>query len=83
MIHRAPSPDDRRVILIRITEKGSEKVREQDERSREFATMLLDRIPVEQQRKALEGLEHFRFALEASLPQVEARGSEKDTDCHD
>ncbi len=83
MIHRAPSPDDRRVILIRITEKGSEKVREQEARSREFTTLLLSRIPADQHRKALDGLEHYRAALEAILPLVDPDANERDRDCQE
>jgi len=70
MIHREPSPDDRRVILIRITDKGSAKVAEQGRQTERIAAMLLERIPTGKRAVVEEGLRVYLRALGEILPRL-------------
>jgi DNA-binding MarR family transcriptional regulator len=72
LIHREPSPDDRRVILIRITEAGSRRVRDQDGHAGRMARILLKRIPAAEQEGVRQGLERYCAALESALPELQA-----------
>ncbi len=75
LIHREPSSDDRRVILIRITDEGSARVRDQKGHAGRITRMLLDQIPKEQRESVRQGLEIYLGALERILPAVlEAAG---------
>lgn len=75
LIHREPSSDDRRVILIRITDEGSARVRDQKGHAGRITCMLLDQIPKEQRESVRQGLEIYLGALERILPAVlEAAG---------
>lgn len=79
MIHREASPDDRRVILIRITEKGSAKVAEQGRQTERIAAMLLERIPEAKRPVVEEGLRVYLKALGEILPRlVDEAGDRED-----
>jgi len=75
LIHREPSSDDRRVILIRITDEGSARVRDQKGHAGRITRMLLEQIPKDRRDSVREGLETYLGALERILPAVlEAEG---------
>ena len=80
MIHREASPDDRRVILIRITEKGSAKVAEQGRQTEHIAGMLLERIPAAKRAVVQEGLRVYLKALGEILPRMVDETGDRD-DC--
>jgi DNA-binding MarR family transcriptional regulator len=68
MIHREASPDDRRVILIGITELGSQKVCEQSDSGLKIAQEILDDIPPAKIPIVEEGLQIYLSLLEKHLP---------------
>ncbi len=68
LIHREPSPDDRRVILIRITEAGSQRVRTQNGHASRITQRLLEQIPEGEQDLILRGMAGYLAALERVLP---------------
>lgn len=70
LIHREPSSDDRRVILIRITEEGTARVRDQKGHAGRITRMLLEQIPKEEREPVRQGLEVYLGALERILPAV-------------
>lgn len=76
LIHREPSPDDRRVILIRITEKGQAKVAEQGRQTERIAGLLLERIPEAKRAIVEEGLRVYLKALGEILPRMAEDGAE-------
>jgi DNA-binding MarR family transcriptional regulator len=70
LIHREPSPDDRRVILIHITEAGSQRVHTQTGHASRITQRLLEQIPVQDQEMILRGMEGYLAALERVLPEL-------------
>lgn len=70
LIHREPSSDDRRVILIRITEEGTARVRDQKGHAGRITRMLLEQIPKDEREPVRQGLEVYLSALERILPAV-------------
>lgn len=70
LIHREASPDDRRVILIRITEEGSARVRTQNGHADRITRLLVESIPAAQQEGVLKGMEGYLAALEKVLPEL-------------
>jgi DNA-binding MarR family transcriptional regulator len=70
LIHREASPDDRRVILIRITELGSEKVGKQGRNNERIAKILLNKIPPAELEAVERGLVCYLSALEEILPDI-------------
>ena len=78
LIHREPSSDDRRVILIRITEAGSLRVRDQNGHAGRMAQLLLGEIPDDELMVMLAGLERYISALERTLPEMVAEAAEKE-----
>lgn len=82
MIHRGPSPDDRRVILIRITEAGSAKVQSQGEHNARIASLLLEKIPAEDAERVEQGMNLYLKALEEILPEMADAPDQDDQDCN-
>lgn len=81
LIHREPSSDDRRVILIRITEAGSERVRSQSSHAGRITQQLLEQIPPGERDPVRHGLDLYLEALERTLPAIlEAEGTREDCD---
>lgn len=70
LIHREPSPDDRRVILIRITEAGSQRVQTQHGHAGRITRRLLEQIPPQEQELILRGMSGYLAALERVLPDL-------------
>ncbi len=71
-IHRESSPDDRRVILIHVTEEGSRKVQEQLSNKERITRLMLERIPREELDRVEEGLRTYLEAIESILPEIES-----------
>lgn len=81
LIHREPSSDDRRVILIRITEAGSARVRSQEGHAGRITRRLLEQIPRAELATVRKGLETYLAALERTLPGLlEEEGEAADCD---
>jgi len=70
LIHREPSPDDRRVILIRITEAGSARVRTQKGHADRITRLLVESIPPANQELVLKGMQGYLAALEKVQPEL-------------
>jgi MarR family transcriptional regulator, transcriptional regulator for hemolysin len=67
LLTRAPSANDRRVKLVRLTEAGSKIYAEVESVARSFRATLLDGLDPRQLEAAVELLETLRTRLEESL----------------
>ncbi|MDP2360688.1 MAG: hypothetical protein Q8O14_08035 [bacterium] len=77
LIHREPSSDDRRVILIRITDEGSARVRSQMGHAGRITRKLIEQIPPAERELVRKGMETYLAALENILPMMlETAGGE-------
>ncbi len=82
MIHRGPSPDDRRVILIGITEKGTEKVESQGGQNSRIAELMIEKLGPVDLPVVEQGLSLYLKALEEILPQMAEELPGDDSDCN-
>jgi DNA-binding MarR family transcriptional regulator len=70
LVHREPSPDDRRVILIRITNIGSDRVAQLGRNNERIVRALLDKIPAKDVKSVERGLSCYLKALHDILPEI-------------
>lgn len=80
LVERRPDPDDRRVVVVHMLERGTDIFRQLAGRRRGALRRLLDRLTEEELAALLTGLRALRAAREAQMaepapPDAEGTGS--------
>lgn len=72
-IERNRVPEDRRVVLVRVTPEGERMLREIDAMSDEILRTVLDRLPGSQLRAVAHAMSAFREAVAATVGSIPDR----------
>jgi DNA-binding MarR family transcriptional regulator len=72
-IERNRVPEDRRVVLVRVTPDGERMLREIDAQSDEILRAVLDRLPATQLRAVAHAMSAFREAVTKTVGSIPDR----------
>ena len=70
LVEREPNPDSRREVLVRLTAKGEEMVREATDRRRHAMAEVLERLTPEERASLSHALDVFSAAADEPTPET-------------
>lgn len=75
-ILRIQDPDDRRYTLALLTQPGKEKITQILEQTQRMFDLIVERLPVEEIDKIVDGLNKLYQAVSDSMAQMNSENSE-------
>jgi DNA-binding MarR family transcriptional regulator len=72
-VRREPHPDDRRATLVKLTDRGTDTMREMQRGQAEFARILFADMPDRQRAALSRGMAHVLDRLRELVPKEEAK----------